>query len=196
MDKTIQTYLQSVKELCPKLPNEALEYLADGLVISEIKPKYFYIQANTVQKEIGYVYSGLLRAFYIDDKGNDITVNFIREGNYATHYTSLDNPKPSKFYFQSVEPSVIINISYKHIQACCDKYPEFERYIRIIVEEGHSSILNRMEGFLFDNAETRYLNFVTKNPDLFNRVSLSDLCTYLGIERQSLTRIRKKLTEK
>ena len=196
MQKIIQIYLNSVKELCPKLTKEALEYLADELVNSEIKPKYFYIQANTVQKEIGYVYSGLLRAFYIDGKGNEITVNFIREGNYAGHYTSLDNPKPSKFYFQSIELSVIINISYSHIQSCCDRYPEFEPYIRILVEEGHSSILDRMEGFLFDNAETRYLNFVTKNPDLFNRVSLSDLCTYLGIERQSLTRIRKKLAGK
>ncbi|BES61647.1 Crp/Fnr family transcriptional regulator [Dysgonomonas capnocytophagoides] len=196
MLKIIQTYFQSIKKLCPTLPDIALQYLVDGLVISEIKPKYFYIQANTVQKEIGYIYSGLLRAFYIDGKGNEITVNFIREGNYATHYTSLEHPKTSKFYFQTVEASVIINIPYKHIQSCCGKFPELERYVRILVEEGHSSILDRMEGFLFDNAETRYLNFVTKNPDLFNRVSLSDLCSYLGIERQSLTRIRKKLSKK
>jgi DNA-binding MurR/RpiR family transcriptional regulator len=51
----------------------------------------------------------------------------------------------------------------------------------------------RIEGFLFDNAETRYLDFIEENPDLFNRVSLSYLASYLGIERQSLTRIRKKL---
>jgi DNA-binding MarR family transcriptional regulator len=51
----------------------------------------------------------------------------------------------------------------------------------------------RIESFLFENAETRYLDFIKENPDLFNRVSLSYLASYLGIERQSLTRIRKKL---
>ena len=53
----------------------------------------------------------------------------------------------------------------------------------------------RIEGFLFENAETRYLEFVKENPDLFNRVSLSHLASFLGIERQSLTRIRKKLIQ-
>ena len=51
----------------------------------------------------------------------------------------------------------------------------------------------RIESFLFDNAETRYLDFVKENPNLLNRVSLSYLASFLGIERQSLTRIRKKL---
>jgi DNA-binding MarR family transcriptional regulator len=53
----------------------------------------------------------------------------------------------------------------------------------------------RIESFLFENAETRYLEFVQENPDLFNRVSLSHLASFLGIERQSLTRIRKKLIQ-
>lgn len=195
MNQIIQTYLNSVKVLCPKLSNETLDELAKGLVISEFKPKYFYLQANTIQREIGYVHSGLLRAFFINDKGNEITVNFIRENNYVAHYTSLDNPKPSKFYFQCIEPSLIIKISYEHIRNICDNFPEFERYVRILVEKAHSDLLVRMQGFLFDNAETRYLHFLSENPDLFNRVSLSYLCTYLGIERQSLTRIRKKIAE-
>jgi Mn-dependent DtxR family transcriptional regulator len=51
----------------------------------------------------------------------------------------------------------------------------------------------RIESFLFENAETRYLDFIKENLDLFNRVSLSNLASFLGIERQTLTRIRKKL---
>ena len=51
----------------------------------------------------------------------------------------------------------------------------------------------RIESFLFETAEERYLNFVNDHADIFNRISLSQLSTYLGIERQSLTRIRQKL---
>lgn len=193
LNETIQLYLNSIKQLCPNLSDEALAYYADKLTISELPPKYFYIQAGTVQKEMGYVSSGLLRAFYIDSSGKEITVNFAKEGNYATHYTTFGTSKPSKFYFQSIEPTVIINISYRHIQECCDKFPEMERYVRLVITEAHNSLLERMEGLLFDSAETRYQHFIAENPNLFNRVSLTDLCTYLGVERQTLTRIRKKL---
>jgi hypothetical protein len=55
---------------------------------------------------------------------------------------------------------------------------------------------SRIESFLFENAEQRYLNFISGNPNLFNRISLTYLSSYLGIERQSLSRIRKYLTQK
>jgi Mn-dependent DtxR family transcriptional regulator len=51
----------------------------------------------------------------------------------------------------------------------------------------------RIESFLFENAETRYLDFIKESPDVYSRVSLTQLSSFLGIERQSLTRIRKKL---
>jgi CRP/FNR family transcriptional regulator, anaerobic regulatory protein len=192
----IQQYIASVKNHSPKLTGEALNYWADGLSISKLNPKDFYIRAETLQKQMGYVHSGLLRSFYIDGGGNEVTVNFIGENNYATYCTSLDNPKPSKYYFQCIEPSIIINISYEHTYDCCGKYPDFERYIRIVTEDIHRDMLSRMEGFLFDDAENRYLNFVANNPNLYNRISLSDLCTYLGMERQTLTRIRRKIAQR
>ena len=151
------------------------------------------MHANTVQKEIGFVFSGLLRTFYIDDKGNQISVNFVRENRYVTHYPAFITQTPSKYYFQCIEPTIIVNLSYNHIQEGYNRFPILERYGRLIAEEALKILHKRIESFLFDNAETRYLDFIEANPDLFNRVSISYLSSYLGIERQSLTRIRKKL---
>jgi len=53
----------------------------------------------------------------------------------------------------------------------------------------------RIESFLFETAEERYLDFIKDNPDLINRVSISHLSSSLRIERQTLTRIRKKLAK-
>jgi CRP/FNR family transcriptional regulator len=54
-------------------------------------------------------------------------------------------------------------------------------------------VVQRIESFLFETAEQRYLEFMSENPDLYHRVSVSHLSSYLGIERQTLTRIRQKL---
>jgi CRP-like cAMP-binding protein len=193
LKEEIEAYLKSFQTICPNTTIEELNYLESGLSVVELKAKHFFIHANTIQKEIGFLYSGLLRAFYIDNNGNEISVNFIRENRYATHYSAFITRTPSKYYFQCLEPTVLVTISYKHIQEGYEKFPIFERYGRLVAESVLKIQQKRIEGFLFDNAESRYLDFINENPDLFNRVSLSYLASYLGIERQSLTRIRKKL---
>lgn len=193
MKEAIEAYLHSVTRLCPRVTKTELDYLKGGLTVSELKPKHFYIYENTIQKEIGFVYSGLLRAFYIDNNGNEISVNFIRENRYATHYSAFITQTQGKYNFQCLEPAIITNLTYEHIQEGYRKFPGLERYGRLIAEEVLKIQQRRIESFLFDNAETRYLDFINENPDLFNRISLSYLSSYLGIERQSLTRIRKKL---
>ena len=159
------------------------------------KSKAFLHSRQYIQKEIGFIYSGLIRAFYIDQNGNEISVNFFRENRYATHYPAFITQTLSKYYFQCIEPTTIVTVSYNHIQKGYEQFPIFERYGRLIAEEVLKMQQKRIEGFLFENAETRYLEFVKENPDLFNRVSLSHLASFLGIERQSLTRIRKKLIQ-
>lgn len=186
-------YLNSFQRLCSKANARDLEFLESGLSVSELNAKHYYIHANALQHQIGFVYKGLVRSYYVDANGDDITVKFIRENSYATDYTAFIGRTPSKYYFQCIEPTVFVNLSYDHIQEGYDRFPTIERYGRLIAEQVLVLQQKRIEGFLFETAEERYLDFINENPDLFNRVSLSHLSTYLGIERQSLTRIRKKI---
>ncbi len=193
MKEAIDTYLSSIKSLCPKISGEELDYFKTCLTITEFQPKDFFINANAIQQEIGYVFNGLLRAFYVDEKGNEITVNFIPENRYATHYSAFISRTPSKYYFQCLEPTVLVNLSHEHIQAGYERFSNIDRYGRLIAESVLKFQQKRIESFLFETAEQRYLNFIKENQSLFNRVSLSHLSSYLGIERQTLTRIRQRL---
>lgn len=191
----MNTYINAVRTLCPNVSHTALNYLKSGLRVVELQPKHFFIHANVIQQEIGFVFQGLIRAFYIDNQGNEITVNFVQENRYATHYTAFITRTPGKYYFQCIEPTILVNLSYDHIQTGYDKFPDIERYGRLIAEEVLKFQQKRIESFLFDTAEQRYLDFIKENPDLFNRVSLSHLSSFLGMERQTLTRIRQKLAK-
>lgn len=193
MNLAIDTYLNSVKSLCPRLSGEELEYFKIGLKITKLQPKHFFIHANSLQLEIGYVYTGLLRAFYVDENGNEITVNFIPENRYATHYSAFISKTPSKYHFQCLEPTILVTQSFEHIQSGYEKYSNIERYGRLVAESVLKFQQKRIESFLFETAEQRYLDFIQENPNLFNRISLSHLSSFLGIERQTLTRIRQKL---
>ena len=82
------------------------------------------------------------------------------------------------------------------IRDSCNKFHSFDRYLRILLENELHFKQQRIDSFIFDNAKTRYLNFIANNEDLFRRLTLSQLSSYLGIERQTLTRIRKELLNK
>lgn len=196
MTNAIQKYLESYKIVCPSLTKEELNFIAERTTISELKNKTFYLKKDQVQKEMSFLYQGLLRSFYIDDKGSEITIQFIREGEYVADYIAFITQKPTKFYIQCIEPCILVNISFLTIQDAYFNFKNFENYGRKIAEAILVNKQNRIESFLFQNAENRYLNFIKHNPSLINRISITHLCSFLGIERQSLTRIRKKLNAK
>lgn len=189
MHPTVAAYLNHVVSYCPELTPEAINFLASGLTISHWRKKDLYFPPG----DIGYVVSGLIRTFYTDERGNEITVRFAAEGSYVTHYAAFLQEAASPYTSQCLEPSEVVNLPFSHMQACYQRFPETERLGRLIAEQVLIAQSSRIEDFLFSNAEERYLRFVQSQPGLFQRVSLSCLASYLGMERPSLSRIRNKL---
>ena len=196
MQNPIKSYLNHYKLVCPQISDDELEYISEHLTVTEYASKDYYLKSGNVQKSIGFVVSGLMRSFYIDDKGNEITIWFTKENEYATDYSSYVRQSPAKYFLQCIEPTLVVNLPFEDMQDGYSKYKNIERYGRLVTEEVLVLQQNRLESFLFQNAEERYLDFIKRSPTLFNRVSLTDLASYLGIERQSLSRIRKSLSQK
>ena len=193
MKNAITRYLMTVKAICPELTSKEMNYIESGLTVLKLKPKECYIQANSIQKEIAFISTGLLRAYYTDESNHEITVKFIKENEFAVHFSAFITQQPIKYSFKCVESSVLVNIGYEHIQDGYRKFPNMERYGRLVAEEVCKMQEKRIESFIFKTAEERYIDFLKESPDLSNRVSVTDLASYLGIERQSLTRLRKKI---
>ncbi|MCP9756827.1 Crp/Fnr family transcriptional regulator [Lacihabitans sp. CCS-44] len=192
----IEAYLSHYRSVCPEISEEELVYISESLSLSRYKNKQFYMAEGQVQRSIGFLVEGLLRVFYVDERGNEITTWFVKENEYITDYPSFIRQCPAKFNFQCIEPCVVVNLPYTDMQEGYSKFKNIERYGRLVAEEVVVLQQSRIESFLFQNAEQRYLAFMSRNPTLFNRISLTDLSSYLGIERQSLSRIRKSLTQK
>ncbi len=188
-----EAFSKSLKIVCSDLTENELAYIKSKVTISELKSKTIYLKAGIVQESIGFIFSGLLRSYYISEDGKEITTAFLSENDTATDYRSFIQQQPSKFYIKSLEPCVFVNLSYKSMQQCYDKFKNFEKYGRLIAEHLLIKRQNRIESFLFQNAEQRYLNFIENYASLQNRITLTHLSSFLGIERQSLTRIRKNI---
>jgi len=193
MESESYKYEESVRSICPEVTDFELSRFVSLLTFKELKKKDLFLQSGKVQKAIGFISEGLVRSFYIDQEGNEITVGFYAEGDYVTHYPAFLSREPSKYSIQCLEPTSLFCLSFEDQQWIYQQFSSFERYGRLVAEEILKRQQARIESFIFQTAEERYLDFIKRQPTLFNRVSLSHLCSFLGIERQTLTRIRQKL---
>ncbi len=195
MTEEIKIYLNHIKKVCPELTEKELTKFSETLTVSEFNKYEVYINSGQLQKHGGFLTKGLMRAFHLDDFGIEKNIYFIPENEYTFHYASFMDNKPCPLSFQCLEPSIIVNFSADHLQKTYDEIPKFEKYGRLILENKLKMQQERLESFLFQDAKQRYLDFINQYPQIYNRISISQLCSYLGVERQTLTRIRKKLSQ-
>ncbi|RDC56502.1 Crp/Fnr family transcriptional regulator [Pedobacter chinensis] len=196
MEAAIQTYLESLKSVCGNIGEEDLSQMAARLKVKEYRKKDFFLEAGKVQKDLGFIVNGLVRSYFVDDDGDEKTVGFYPENDYATHYAAFITKRPSQYFIQCLEPTTFVCLTLDDLQWIYQRSPVFERYGRLIAEDILMRQQARIESFIFQTAEERYLDFIKVKSALFNRISLSHLCSFLGIERQSLTRIRQKIAHK
>lgn len=192
IDKVDQ-FQRAILQLNPHITTQEWDFFQQGLSYAKLAPKTFFIQADKSNQLLGFVTSGLIRGYYLNQAGQEITTTFVGENSWVTDYPSLLTDKPSRYNFQCLEPTTLLTVSYGHIQQGYDQFVGFERNGRLIAEEILMQQQRRIESFQFDTAEQRYLEFIQESPDLFNRISLTHLASFLGIERPSLSRIRKKI---
>lgn len=76
------------------------------------------------------------------------------------------------------------------------KFPKFETMCRILSEELLAKERMNFDEFKTSTPEQRYLNLIEKRPDLIQRVPQHQLASYLGIQPQSLSRLRARISEK
>lgn len=108
---------------------------------------------------------------------------------------SFTKQKQTNNNIDALEDSELLLMSFKSWTDLSLKVPTWEFYFReILAEENHAAI-TRISDFVSASAEERYLHFLALYPDLFQRVPLYQIASYLGVTPQSLSRIRKELTK-
>lgn len=193
MEDIINIYLDSYRKINPNLTDEELNFVKPNISIFELKKKQIYIRENEIQKSIAFIYSGLVRSYFINENGKEINNAFFSENEFVTDYLSFIKQQKTKYNFECLEDCILVSIPFETVETAYTSYKNFANFGRKIAEWALENRTKKYESFLYENAEERYLRFVNENKSVLNRISLSHLASYLGIERQSLSRIRSKI---
>jgi CRP-like cAMP-binding protein len=190
----IEIYLQSMQHICPSIKDEHLIRFRETLSVQHFSKNEEVFRLNQQHNSIVFITKGLVRSYYINEKGEEKNSWFIKEYEFATDYPCFLTGRPSNYTFQCLEETTGVILPKKAIYQGYDDFASLDKYGRLIAEEVVKMMQARIEDLLFLPAKERYQKILENESDLVKRISVSHLSSYVGIERQSLTRIRKELS--
>lgn len=152
------------------------------------------MEAGQVCDYVAFINKGHFRTFCIINQ-EEVTYNFSFEGNFYTDYPSFLTRQPSLEYHQALVDSEVLLVSYEKMQRTYQQMPVWEKFGRLIAEFILVRIAERNRAMLFLSPEEQYLNLMKSRPKVFEKIPQHYIASYLGIQPESLSRIRKRLSE-
>ncbi len=185
--------LQQIKQAIYKIqPLEEGEWkdFSEKLTLKKFEKGDFLIREGEVENYVFFLNKGATRNYFLED-GKDFTVDFYFEGDFVTAYYSLITREPSSVFIELLEDSEVISIPFKFLNEFYSKYHHGERIGRLIAEAQYVNRLRKEMDLLSSTAEERYAQLMQRNPALIRNISVKHLSSFLGIQPESLSRIRK-----
>ena len=159
-----------------------------------IKKKTLLLREGEVCKFEGFVTKGIFRVYHIDKSGAEHILYFAIENWWITDIDSFTAEKPSQLFIEALEDCELFTLSYADMQALYTHSQRFEKFGRIIAERLFIASAKSKRNLMVQSAEDRYIELLTNQPKIFERLPQHLIASYLGIQPQSLSRIRARLS--
>jgi CRP-like cAMP-binding protein len=173
------------------LSDEDYALLMTCVQYRELKRGEVVLKEGEACRSFYLVKEGHLRTYYNKD-GVAINLNFTFEGAYASDVKSFAGREPSELIIEAGEDTTVWIFEFKQLPGQLKEQPELARFVRrlairlLLASEEHSKL------FKIYTPTERYHYIEKNNPQLLQRVSLSQIASYLGVTRETISRIRGK----
>ena len=187
----LTTFINHINSIYPVSPvlKEALER---ELEIVDYPTKHQLLREGQRCDYVYVVLDGLLRSYYLKDDA-EICSRFMPEQHIVISVNSFYTRKPGYEYIETLEPSTLARIHYDRLQQLYKDHMEFNYITRILTEHYFTLSEQRLYLLRKQTAEERYRFFLDNYAPLMQRVPLKYIATFLGMNLETLSRIRKKI---
>lgn len=169
--------------------NEFNQFLLPVSKVRRYDKKQILIRAGEVENNFNFIAKGLLRKYY--KKGtNQINTQISMEGHMILSQESFHSRQPSEYFIETIEPSTLVTITYDNLEKVYASSPAMEHLARMLIT--YSMVIKdrwQMQMVKMTPRE-RFLHFVTKNPELMQRVPQKFLASYLNIKPETFSRFK------
>lgn len=149
-------------------------------------------KAGTVCESLHFIIKGATRCYYNQPDGKEIVCYFAFEDEFITAIDSFFTRTPGVLSLEAMETTETFSITRNALDDLYKRFHEMEKLGRLLTEKEFMWLLNRSFSQQFTSAEDRYQQLVHDKPEIFLRVPLGYIASFLGISQETLSRIRAK----
>lgn len=171
------------------------ERFSEKIMVREFQKNDVIKDYESVEKYLNIVASGSVGLFVWNGK-KDICINLLYEQSFMSDYFSFLKQQPSGIKTLALEDCTLWSISYSDLN---ELYARNETGLRIGKAISEILFLRKQQeqiNLLTLSPEERYINLISQRPEIFQRTPLKIIASYLGLTAESLSRLRKRVTEK
>ena len=177
------------------LDEKEIAFVEEVFKERRIKKRQFILQEGEICKHTTYVLEGCFRMYRVDNNGKEHNLQFAIENWWIGDIGSFHSNTPSKLNIEAVENSIILQVKKEDQLKLYTDYPKFNRIFRVLAENAMVGLQRRVLQNISSTAEERYLDFLERHPNLFNRISNVQIASYLGVTPEFLSTVRKKIAQ-
>jgi CRP-like cAMP-binding protein len=178
------------------LTDTEMEVVKNTFVQRKIRKRRYFLKEGEVCKYSGFIVKGAMRQYSVDDKGAEHIVYLSIENWWVGDRESFVNLTPSMYNIDAWEDSDLLLITRADFLERLNPIPAIAQLARILDERYYIATQKRLNASISYSAEKRYTDLSKTYPEFLQRFPQHIIASYLGITKETLSRVRKQAIEK
>ena len=191
MKSNFKKHIQQLVSISDKEFEETMIFFKE----QTLKKGDFFVQKGKVCRQIAFINKGILRTYYLNEKGEETTSCFCTENNFTTSYKSFILQNASILSIQAMEETELLIIDYIDLQKLYGISPIWQNVGRVFAEKEYIIMEQYASSLNIETAKEKYLRLFKEQPQIIQKAPVSYIASYLGITTRTLSRIRKAIKE-
>jgi CRP-like cAMP-binding protein len=167
------------------------ELIITAFRFKKYRRKQFLLQEGDICKNQFFLLKGAVRLYQVSNEGKESVIQFAFEDWFIADLVSYFTETPSDYAIDALEDSEVLLLEKATLEELYLKIPKLERFFRIVFQ--NALITSQWRHTMMQkSAEERYSAFQKRFPFVEQRVSQQNIASYLGITRETLSRLRSQ----
>ncbi len=185
-------FLDYLSKFVPLTNDEFEQLLLPVILIRKFDKKELITKAGEVENYFNFIVKGLARKYYKKGR-HEINTQISLEGHLLVSQESFHSRLPSEYFIETIEPTTVVSIAHDDLEKVYAASHRMEHLARLLIT--YAMVLkDRWQIQLVKiTSRERFLNFVSRNPALMQRVHQKYLASYLNIKPETFSRFKHLL---
>ncbi|MBW8523243.1 Crp/Fnr family transcriptional regulator [Chryseobacterium chendengshani] len=188
MNQILKNHIQKTIDLSEIEMEKAYSFFSE----EHFKKREMIINENDQVNHVYFIVSGLLKLFYTDNEAKEHIISFSMEDWWESDYAAFYTQTKATQSLQCLEDTIVLKLSLEGYYHLLNDVPKMTDFFLKKAVGGHISSQRRILSLMTMNAKERYEQFIKFYPSLIQRIPKTVLALYLGVSRETLSRLESK----